>query len=54
VLIEVAEVIIWSNDKRRAARPSMYEGLADDQLSTLDFDAPPPDEADVGPPGSDD
>jgi sec-independent protein translocase protein TatC len=54
VLIEVAELIIWSNDRRRAARPSMYEGLADDQMSPLDFDAPPPDEADVGRPGSDD
>ena len=54
VLIEVAEVIIWSNDRRRAARPSMYEGLADDEISPLGFDTPPPDEADVGRPGSDD
>jgi sec-independent protein translocase protein TatC len=54
LLIEVAELIIWSNDRRRAARPSMYEGLADDEISPLGFDTPPPDEADVGRPGSDD
>ncbi len=39
-LIEVAEAVIWLNDRRRAARPSMYEGLADGDLSPLDFDAP--------------
>jgi sec-independent protein translocase protein TatC len=36
VLVEIAEVIIWANDRRRASRPSMYEGLADDELSPLD------------------
>ena len=36
VLIEVAELIIWANDRRRAARPSMYAGLGDDELSPLD------------------
>jgi len=38
LLIEVAEVIIWANDRRRASRPSAYSGLADDQLSPLDLD----------------
>jgi len=38
LLIEVAEVIIWANDRRRANRPSAYAGLADDQLSPLDLD----------------
>ncbi len=38
VLIEVAEVIIWANDRRRAGRPSAYAGLADDELSPLDLD----------------
>ena len=38
VLVEIAEVIIWMNDRRRAARPSMYEGLADDEVSPLDDD----------------
>jgi sec-independent protein translocase protein TatC len=38
VLVEVAEVLIWANDRRRAARPSMYAGLADDQASPLDDD----------------
>ena len=33
VLVEIAEVIIWANDRRRAARPSMYAGLADDEAA---------------------
>jgi sec-independent protein translocase protein TatC len=36
VLVEVAEVIIWANDRRRAGRPSPYEGLADDEVAPLD------------------
>lgn len=39
VLMEVAEIIIWANDRRRATRPSMYEGLADDDLAPLDDDS---------------
>jgi sec-independent protein translocase protein TatC len=38
VLIEVSEVIIWTNDRRRANRPTQYAGLADDELSPLDID----------------
>jgi len=54
ILIEVAEVIIWANDRRRAARPSAYAGLADDELSPLDLDLPPRDGASNGrSPGSD-
>ncbi len=35
-LVEVAEVIVWSNDRRRARlHPSPYAGLADDELSPL-------------------
>jgi sec-independent protein translocase protein TatC len=36
VLVEVAEVIIWINDRRRANRPSLYEGLADDEVAPID------------------
>jgi sec-independent protein translocase protein TatC len=36
VLVEAAELIIWMNDRRRAARASLYEGLADDELAPLD------------------
>ena len=36
VLVEIAEVIIWANDRRRASRSSMYEGLNDDELAPLD------------------
>jgi len=42
-LIEVAEFIVWSNDRRRARRhPDPYAGLADNELSPIEL----PDEAD--------
>ena len=38
-LVEVAEFIVWSNDRRRARlHPEPYAGLADDDLSPLDMD----------------
>jgi sec-independent protein translocase protein TatC len=38
-LVEVAEVIVWSNDRRRARlHPDPYAGLADDQLSPIELD----------------
>jgi sec-independent protein translocase protein TatC len=48
VLVEVAEFIIWLTDRRRAARPSVYAGLADDELSPLDLDVPSRDGVDIG------
>ena len=48
VLVEVAEVVIWATDRRRARQPGLYAGLSDDELSPLDFDAPPRDGADAG------
>src|ERR1700733_4017291 len=44
-LIEIAEILIWANDRRRANRPSMYAGLTDDEPSPLDFGAASRDEA---------
>jgi sec-independent protein translocase protein TatC len=39
VLVEVAEVIIWLNDKRWARNhPDLYEGLGDNQLAPIDDD----------------
>jgi sec-independent protein translocase protein TatC len=39
VLVEVAEVIVWSHDRRRARlHPDPYTGLADDELSTLQLE----------------
>ena len=36
LLVEAAEVIVWSNDRRRARlHPDLYAGLADDELSPL-------------------
>ena len=44
-LVEVAEIFVYFNDKRRARQnPSPYEGLADDELSPID--APEPVDAD--------
>jgi sec-independent protein translocase protein TatC len=37
LLVEVAEVIIWANDRRIARRPSPYAGLSDDEISPLDL-----------------
>ena len=42
ILVEVAELLIWMNDRRRATRASLYAGLADDELAPLD-DADPVD-----------
>jgi len=37
LLVEVAELIVWSNDRRRARlHPDPYAGLADDELSPLE------------------
>src|SRR5271169_1570979 len=37
-LVEVAEFIVWANDRHRARlRPDPYAGLADDELSPLDL-----------------
>jgi sec-independent protein translocase protein TatC len=39
VLVEVAELIIWANERRRARlNPSPYAGLSDDEVSPLDLD----------------
>jgi sec-independent protein translocase protein TatC len=38
-LVEVAEFIVWSNDRRRARlHPDPYAGLADDQLAPIELD----------------
>jgi sec-independent protein translocase protein TatC len=47
VLIELAELIIWANDRRRARIPSAYAGLSDDEASPLELGVPADDGADV-------
>jgi sec-independent protein translocase protein TatC len=38
-LVEAAELIVWTHDRRRARlHPDPYAGLADDELSPLDLD----------------
>jgi len=40
-LVEVAEFIVWRNDRRRARlNPDPYADLADDQVAPLDLDEP--------------
>ncbi|HCU95514.1 MAG TPA: twin-arginine translocase subunit TatC [Actinobacteria bacterium] len=34
-LVELAEVFVWVNDRRRARRASVYEGLAQNEVSSL-------------------
>jgi sec-independent protein translocase protein TatC len=38
VLVEVAEVIVWANDRRRARIAGPYADLADDELAPLEMD----------------
>ena len=41
VLVEVAEVLVYFNDKRQARNhPDLYEGLADDELAPIDGPEP--------------
>jgi sec-independent protein translocase protein TatC len=38
-LVEVAELIVWSNDRRRARlHPDPYAGLSDEQISPIELD----------------
>jgi sec-independent protein translocase protein TatC len=41
VLVEVAEVVIYFNDRRRARVPDPYADLADDQAAPLELDDDP-------------
>jgi sec-independent protein translocase protein TatC len=41
VLFEVAEIIAYVHDRRKAARPDVYEGLDDDEASPLDWEDTP-------------
>jgi sec-independent protein translocase protein TatC len=41
VLVEVAEVVIYFNDRRRARVPDPYADLADDQAAPLEMDGDP-------------
>ena len=43
VLVEVAEIFIYFNDRRRARIPDPYAGLADDEAAPLELDDAPAD-----------
>jgi sec-independent protein translocase protein TatC len=38
MLFEIAELLAWAHDKRKAARPQLYDDLSDDETSPLDLD----------------
>jgi sec-independent protein translocase protein TatC len=38
VLFEIATVLAYFNDRRKARRPDPYAGLSDDEASPLDVD----------------
>src|ERR1700744_924915 len=42
ILVEVAEVVIYFNDRRRARIPDPYAGLADDEAAPLELDETDP------------
>jgi sec-independent protein translocase protein TatC len=41
LLMEIAEIIVWANDRRRARVPDPYASLADDELAPLGVDDDP-------------
>jgi sec-independent protein translocase protein TatC len=41
VLVEVAEIVIWANDRRRGRVADPYADLADDEVAPLDLDDDP-------------
>jgi sec-independent protein translocase protein TatC len=51
VLVELAEIFAWANDRRRARRPSPYAGLSPDEMSPLDLGSGSRDGVDIGRPG---
>ncbi len=38
VLVELAEMFVWLNDRRRARREALYEDLADGEIPAMDLD----------------
>lgn len=50
VLVELAEVAVWANDRRRARKPSPYAGLSDDEAAPLDLGMEPSEDQRAGAP----
>ncbi|HEY7144466.1 MAG TPA: twin-arginine translocase subunit TatC [Streptosporangiaceae bacterium] len=50
-LVEIAELLAWMNDRRRANRDSPYPGISPDELMPLDLDEDSRDGVDAGRPG---
>ena len=38
LLVEVAEIVVWANDRKRGRHPDPYAGLADDEVAPIDTD----------------
>ena len=48
ILVELAEIFAWANDRRRARQPSPYAGLSPDEMSPLDLGPGSRDGVDIG------
>jgi Sec-independent protein secretion pathway component TatC len=51
VLVELAEVFVWLNDRRRARRDALYEALAEGEIADLPPEEDPAASAGVERPG---
>ena len=52
VLVELAEIFVWANDRRRARQVSRYAGLSPDEPTPLDLSYLTDEEVEAGRPGS--
>jgi sec-independent protein translocase protein TatC len=48
LLVELAEIFVWANDRRRSRQASPYAGLSPDEISPLDLRGSPRDGVDIG------
>ena len=51
LLVELAEIFVWANDRRKARIASPYAGLDPDEISPLDMGYDSRDDVDAGRPG---
>ncbi len=49
VLVELAEIFVWANDRHRARLGPVYPGLTPEQVAQYGLDKPPPELGDPGP-----
>jgi len=47
VLVELAEIFAWANDRRRARRAASYPGLTPEEVAEFGLDQPPPGQSEL-------